>query len=199
MHGLSEIIGVASLVSSLPIACRSIVEIVNSMRSEKQPTLVAVENRDGSERSNLARTDYLIAGSLQTSPNKLALLAQSEITSIRARVAENPNCPPALLSWLAQDSNAEVRLSVAYNPKAPPILLQWLVNDECADVLFALAEDHNLALSLLEQLSQNDNPYVAERAKQTMERLAREKEVSWREVSGSLEIEPGTLQLQCQQ
>jgi len=198
MHGISEIIGLASVVTGLPIACRSIVEIVNSMRSKKQLTLVAPENKGGSERNKPASRDYLIAGSQQTSPKALALLAQSEIPGVRARVAENPNCPLALLSWLAQDSNPEVRLSVVYNPKAPPIFFQWLLNDGCADVLFALAEDHNLAHSFLEQLSQNDNPYVAERAKQTIERVAREEASSWRRVSGSSEMEPATLQLQRQ-
>jgi hypothetical protein len=187
MHRISEIIGVASLVSGFPLACRSLLEIVSSLQARKQVSVVAPETKCGDRENGSPNTDYLVAGSLLTPPSKLALLSQSAIPHVRGRVAENPNCPVALLSWLAQDSNPEVRLSVAYNPKAPAILLDWLVNDECPDVLFALAEDHNLAAPLLAKLSHNDNPYIAERAKQTLERLPLSEKVSWLDSSAFLE------------
>jgi|SRR5277367_4986347 len=193
MLGVSEIIGIGSIVSSFPLAYRSVLEIVSSLQRGKRVCISTIENESDKGGSKLFQTDYLVAGSLATARSKLALLAQSELPRVRARVAENANCPANVLSRLAQDLDAEVRLSVAYNPKVPLILLESLVEDECPDVLYALAEDHNLATSLLNKLSQNDNPYVAQRAKQTLRRLEPADTVCWLDHRESSERAPSRV------
>jgi hypothetical protein len=201
MYAIGEIIGAASIVSRF----RSVLARVSSVRGRKQLFLVAPDTKIGSEENKWVRkrfsvvapetasgentmshTDYFVAGNPLTSPRDLILLAQSELAQVRGRVAENPNCPVALLWWLAQDENAEVRLGVAYNPNVSPTLLDWLGDDKCPDVLFALAEDPNLDGTILKKLSRNDNVYVAERAKQTLKKLAKTSKIYWHETSESL-------------
>ena len=115
--------------------------------------------------------DYLLAGKIDTPSTKLSRLAHSRHARVRSRVAENPATSLALLLSLSVDPVADVRIAVAANPKVPRALLVYLVTDENADVRYALAEDLNLAPTLLQKLSSDSNPYVAERAKKTMQNL----------------------------
>jgi hypothetical protein len=171
MHKINEIPKLAPVVSSLPRACRSVLEKNDSLleshfRVDEEPRTSVCKNE------TFSSADYLTAGSIYTSRNKLVALAQSQQPRVRGRVAENPSCPIFLLARLVYDLNPEVRLSVASNPKAPAIFLELLSEDDCPDVLLGLAEDPNLADALLEKLSRNENPYVSHRAKQTLKRLA---------------------------
>ena len=108
----------------------------------------------------------------------LSLLAGSKWTELRLEVAEHPHCPVHVLKRLAQDANPEVRMNVANNPNATFEILEILADDESLDVRFYLAEDHRLPKMLLLKLSEDDNPYVASRAKQTFRRVAQEKLVN---------------------
>jgi len=46
-----------------------------------------------------------------------------------------------------------------------------LANDLCCDVRFALAENHNIDSDILATLAEDENPYVAWRARKTLKRL----------------------------
>src|SRR5271170_460623 len=100
MLGVSEIIGIGSIVSSLPVAYRSVLEIVSSLRRGEGVSISRLESESDKGGNKLVQTDYLVAGSQLTSRSKLALLAQSELPRVRGRVAENPNCPARVLSTL---------------------------------------------------------------------------------------------------
>lgn len=46
-----------------------------------------------------------------------------------------------------------------------------LAHDPCCDVRFALAENHNIDCEILAALANDENPYVAWRARKTIKRL----------------------------
>ena len=46
-----------------------------------------------------------------------------------------------------------------------------LAHDPCCDVRFALAENHNIDCDILATLADDENPYVAWRARKTIKRL----------------------------
>ena len=123
------------------------------------------------EDSIVNTKDYLLAGDPTITAQKLARLARSRHPRVRARVAENTGASEALLVALSADAVAEVRAAVAANPRAPYNLLVYLLGDQSADVRYALAEDYDLAPELLDWLSQDQNPYVAERASKTLKRV----------------------------
>jgi hypothetical protein len=123
----------------------------------------------------MSNIEYLAAGNQATSREHLAQLALSKEPKVRSRVAENPSCPTVALLALAEDDHPDVRSNVAGNPKATFAILRMLAKDFCLNVRYTLAEDHNLPRPLLRMLSRDDNPYVAERAKQTLNRLKEEQ------------------------
>ena len=51
-------------------------------------------------------------------------------------------------------------------------VLWALAKDSCCDVRFALAENHNIDSDLLALLADDENPYVAWRARKTIKRLS---------------------------
>jgi len=56
---------------------------------------------------------YILAGSTNTSPEKLRVLAEHFCDKIRFRVAENPRTPVDVLRNLSRDPNHDVRVAVA--------------------------------------------------------------------------------------
>ena len=113
-------------------------------------------------------TDYLAAGNIETSPQKLDELSNADSVRIRVRVAENKNACLSTLFRLFFDNDPEVRLAVAENPSSPQFFLDYLVDDPDDDVRYNLAENANLKLKHLKQLAQDQNPYIRERAKKTI-------------------------------
>jgi hypothetical protein len=51
--------------------------------------------------------------------------------------------------------------------------LNKLAFDENPDVRYEIAEDANTPFELLRMMTEDENPYVAERAKRTLKRLGR--------------------------
>jgi hypothetical protein len=102
--------------------------------------------------------------------DETALLSETSIPCLM-RIAENPSVPPSMLEHLAMHPDARVREAVADNPNTPLDTLWLLVYDSCADVRYAMSENHNLPLSLLTALAEDENPYVASRARQTIYRI----------------------------
>jgi hypothetical protein len=127
------------------------------------------------EEQTMSNQEYLAAGNHATSREDLLVLALSKEAKVRGRVAENPSCPTVALRVLAEDEHPDVRSNVAANPKATFAMLRQLAKDFCLNVRYTLAEDHSLPHPLLKMLSRDDNPYVSERAKQTMDRLKEER------------------------
>lgn len=121
--------------------------------------------------SNLTRSEqYFLAGDPQATSLVLGQLSNSAYPEVRARVAEHAHTPDVVLSRLMRDDDAEVRQSVVYNPRVNNRILFSLTEDESVDVRYALAENAALPSVVLQVLSHDDNPYVALRAQQTLER-----------------------------
>ncbi len=57
------------------------------------------------------------------------------------------------------------------NQNTPVDSLWLLARDESMDIRYLLAESHHIAFEILDQLSEDHNPYVAQRAKRTLGRL----------------------------
>lgn len=122
-----------------------------------------------------------LASHPEAKPSSLRKLAKHECESIVIRVAENPNTPVDVLEDLAHHEHPEVRVALSENPNATARILMVLVEDEHADVRYGLAENHNTPLAVLSRLCEDENPYVADRAQNTLNRLrnSRYKTQSW--------------------
>lgn len=92
------------------------------------------------------------------------------IQNVLVRVAENADAP-TILADLAGESRSEVRMAVADNVHTPCAVKAALANDNDVDIRFALAENHSTPLEVLNILQDDQNPYVAGRAKTTLEHL----------------------------
>ena len=111
---------------------------------------------------------YVAAGSVNTAPAVLTHLATDESAQIRKRVAENANTPADALSLLCDDSDASIRASVARNRQTPVYLLRKLAADDNVEVRFAIAANAAMPDAILLSLFLDPDPYVAERASQTL-------------------------------
>src|SRR6516225_2260779 len=136
----------------------------------KQPNQQAlnVEQRGEVQMNTTAPIEYIAAGNAQATSKELDLFAKHEDAKVRRRVAEHHNTPYELLLILVNDEHPEVRLGVANNPRATLALLQGLIEDLSVDVRFGLAENPLLPIKILTQLSKDENPYVASRARTTL-------------------------------
>jgi hypothetical protein len=111
---------------------------------------------------------YLASGSSTTAQDVLACLATDETVQIRRRVAENPHTPADALSLLSEDADASVRAGVARNRHTPLFVLRKLSQDDDVSVRFAIAANPEMPDAILLSLFLDPDPYVAERASQTM-------------------------------
>ncbi len=92
------------------------------------------------------------------------------IQNALVKVAETADAP-SILADLASECRSEVRMAVADNVHTPCYVKAALALDKDADIRFALAENHATPLEVLQSLEEDANPYVAGRAKATLERL----------------------------
>jgi hypothetical protein len=111
---------------------------------------------------------YLASGSADTPPQVLAVLATDERVQIRRRCAENPSTNGDTLAMLADDKSDAVRTAVARNVHTPIYILRKLSQDPSVDVRFAIASNPEMPDAILLSLFLDPDPFVAERASQTL-------------------------------
>jgi len=92
------------------------------------------------------------------------------IQNALVKVAETADAP-SILADLANESRTEVRMAVADNVHTPCHVKAALAGDKDLDIRFALAENHATPFDVLQALQEDANPYIANRAKLTLERL----------------------------
>ncbi|MBZ0188199.1 MAG: hypothetical protein K8F91_18260 [Candidatus Obscuribacterales bacterium] len=114
--------------------------------------------------------EYIRAGSKDVPLKELRKLAVHQDYRVRCRVAEHPRVPVLLLLQLACDQDAEVRIAVSEHAKLPQAALFELIVDDCADVRYAIAENHNLSVAVLSELADDENPFVSQRARRSLNR-----------------------------
>lgn len=87
---------------------------------------------------------------------------------VLVRIAENPNTSEETLTELACEADSEVRAAVCDNKRASAIVQWQLCADPNPDVRYRQAENPNTPLRILIRHLQDENPYVATRARYTM-------------------------------
>lgn len=135
-------------------------------------------------------SDRIIATSSNTTPDVLEALSRTASPMILELIAGNANCTPSLLKKLAMHPSAQVRAATAENHQTSLETLWQLVKDADADVRFGLAENHRMPETILKALSEDENPYVACRARKTIERVEANRDVtaesaSWKQFRAS--------------
>jgi hypothetical protein len=119
-----------------------------------------------------AKVCWMMVSYPDTHPAVLDVLASVDSSAFAERIAEHPKALPSTLARLAGHASPEVRAAVAENCNTPAEILAILVHDEHVDVRYAMAENHQLSEELLQTLSDDDNCYVASRARRTLNRIA---------------------------
>lgn len=112
--------------------------------------------------------DYIAAGCPDSSEEDLRQLSKSEVAAIRRRVAENPRVPSEVLKKLAADNDYHVRIAVGLNRSCELSIITDLIYDENPDVRFWLASTSYLPERLIFELTEDPNPFVADRARRTL-------------------------------
>jgi hypothetical protein len=102
----------------------------------------------------------------------LDLKSRSPKWSVRAAVAENPNCPVEILDRLSKDDEDKVRWRVAGNPNCPVEILDRLSRDPKREVRYRVPENPNCPVEILAALSTDRDEVVRSTA---ADRLARVK------------------------
>lgn len=114
--------------------------------------------------------NYIKAGNPETPESELRTLLSDRDAAVRRRLAENPRTPDDVLLKLADDNDPEVRCAVAEHERAPRAVLERLVNDQSVQVRYAVSGQYSLPIDLLEELCcSDDNPYVKDHARRTLE------------------------------
>jgi len=114
---------------------------------------------------------YIAAGSTEASISDLEEWTTDSSAAVRRHVAENSRTPLHCLTVLAKDACSDVRVAVAENRYTPKWLLEEFLFNDDEDLRYSMAENSALPKDLLETLTQDENPYVAHRAKCTLTRL----------------------------
>ncbi len=117
------------------------------------------------------RAMWLIAVHPGSPGAMLQLISEQCTEGFVERVAENPGTWPSTLRELASHSSPRVRAAVVQNKNTPSDVLFGLACDESADVRYAMADGVQGDLQLLQHLIEDENPYVAARAKRSLSRL----------------------------
>jgi hypothetical protein len=114
---------------------------------------------------------WLVAVHPESPGAVLDMISRQDSGAYAERVAENPNTWPSTLKRLAAHALPSVRIAVAQNSNTPVDACSSLAADEHLDVRYAMAACPDLDLQTLELLLEDDNCYVAARAKRTIARM----------------------------
>ncbi len=118
----------------------------------------------------------LIARHPETPSIVLEAILPGATDPVLARIAEHPNCSRRVLEKLAEHRCSDVRMAVCDNANAP-LSAHWsLARDSASDVRYRLAEAFHVVDAVLEQLIEDENPYVSCRAQTTLSRKRQERE-----------------------
>ncbi len=89
-------------------------------------------------------------------------------------VASNAFTTASVLNRLSMHHNLQVRIAVADNENTSAFTSMQLAKDASADLRYAIAENHHVHRSILDFLTKDINPFVADRAQKTILRLKKE-------------------------
>jgi hypothetical protein len=92
-------------------------------------------------------------------------------TQVLERVAANSNSTVSTLKKLAQHESPHVRSAVAEGHNLDEETVWLLARDEHVDVRYTVAGSYSAPIEVLEELSTDENPYVAQRAQLTRKRM----------------------------
>ncbi|MCC6979591.1 MAG: hypothetical protein IT343_14830 [Candidatus Melainabacteria bacterium] len=141
-------------------------QIANSKSEEKQrsaPNLTAALQPEPRQATKAAVKQDILHTARLAGRNR-------GIQNALVKVAETADAP-SILADLANESRTEIRMAVADNVHTPCHVKAALAHDKDLDIRFALAENHSTPLDVLQSLQEDNNPYIANRAKLTLERL----------------------------
>jgi len=86
-------------------------------------------------------------------------------------IAEHADTSSYVLGVLASHADVDVRELVADHLSTLPETIKLLAKDTSVDLRYAIAENHNIDEDVLMMLTEDDNPFVAHRARKTLKRL----------------------------
>ena len=116
-------------------------------------------------------SDYIQAGALVTSPERLRELATHENHRVRLRVAENANTPCDVLKLLSLDTSPDVKIAVASNSSTEEWLAIALAIDSDVIVRHGIAQNIDSPRKILEMLVEDENGWVKGEAVKTLQIL----------------------------
>lgn len=115
--------------------------------------------------------------STETDSDILAELAEQlfDRPALLSLLAVSPHLPDSLLEAFSKHPEPAVRLMLTCNTAVSsglkPAILQVLLADTNPDIRYSLAENYNLPRETLAMLLDDENPYVCNRARKTLQRL----------------------------
>ncbi len=124
----------------------------------------------------MAYENYIKAGNPNTPVDELRALMSEKDAAVRRRLAENPRTPEDVLMHLAQDDDPEVRCALVEHERTPIQVIEKLIADENVQVRYTVSGQYTIPVELLESISsQDENPYVRDHARRTLEGIFLEK------------------------
>ncbi len=137
----------------------------------KTRTYRELQARKDNAALEAARIRWLLAINPNTPPPVLDHLTHNSPSSMLERIAEHPRAHSTTLIRLANHEDGQVRAAVTENINTPMKVLWRLSRDTCPDVRLRIAEGYHVPFAILNVLVEDENPFVAERAKKTISRL----------------------------
>lgn len=132
-------------------------------------TVVSVSIEEGERiMITVEQVDYVLAGSPNTPTRVLDRLARAAECRVRKQAAENPSTSAEALIRLAADWNVGVVAAAALNPSLPRQILEELTRHDSLEVRYAIADGPAVPVSVLLRLADDENPYISQRAMQTI-------------------------------
>ncbi len=117
------------------------------------------------------RLFWLIAVHPESPGAVLDLISRLHNERYAERVAENPQTWTSTLRRLAAHPSVQVRMAVAQHPSTPADVYLQLSRDANPDVRYIIAECLHRDINVLTQLAEDEQCYVAQRAKRSLARL----------------------------
>ena len=130
-----------------------------------------MDNDCSQTSENLSLVEWALAVNPSTPSHILDGLLRHERPALLERIAEHPQASANALTVLSQHQCSTVRAAVAENLNTPQQIVFDLAQDQCLDVRYSIAENPHMPLVVLDMLADDDNPYVAYRARLTIRRV----------------------------